>query len=419
MEFKSHALKLESFLASYQDIYSAEVLNRIGFLDQDYPKEWIDLLRTLSEEERYQFDKKETVQKLQGSGLQKVLDEIDLLTNVAFKDSLHKPLPIELWAWRGVKEKKKHEIQIMAPVIKDLFQDKKFKYIIDIGGGVGHLSRILAHYYDISCISIDQNTEFQEIGKNRLKKDKNPTSNKSVEFVNFTFGENESSEEYQKRIHHLFHEKSLNIGLHTCGNLANVLIDQTIRYDAHALLSFGCCYYRMNTQTDFPKSQFYKESNLFKLNLFGLTLATRNHRETDWENYVHKKQVKDYRYAFHLLLMKKFNIHDAYDIGECHNREYWRPWSEYALMKLDYLNLTHTLSSSDLENFYQDSQEELEEFYLYNLMRWRFGRALEVYILLDRCLWLEENNYEVEFNQYFDETKSPRNLGILARKKLF
>ena len=39
---------------------------------------------------------------------------------------------------------------------------------------------------------------------------------------------------------------------------------------------------------------------------------------------------------------------------------------------------------------------------------------MEIYIQIDRCLYLEENGYDVTFEQYFDEALSPRNLGILA-----
>jgi hypothetical protein len=55
--------------------------------------------------------------------------------------------------------------------------------------------------------------------------------------------------------------------------------------------------------------------------------------------------------------------------------------------------------------------------WLCNIIRWQLGRALEVYLLLDRCLYLEEQGFRVQIEQYFQETLSPRNIGILAISK--
>ena len=51
-----------------------------------------------------------------------------------------------------------------------------------------------------------------------------------------------------------------------------------------------------------------------------------------------------------------------------------------------------------------------------NIIRWQFGRAIELWILLDRACYLQENKNEVIIGEYFDENISPRNIGIYARK---
>jgi hypothetical protein len=43
------------------------------------------------------------------------------------------------------------------------------------------------------------------------------------------------------------------------------------------------------------------------------------------------------------------------------------------------------------------------------------GRPMELYILLDRCLYLMENGYpNVQITRFFDENISPRAIGIFA-----
>ena len=51
-----------------------------------------------------------------------------------------------------------------------------------------------------------------------------------------------------------------------------------------------------------------------------------------------------------------------------------------------------------------------------NIIRWQFGRAIEKLIILDRAIYLKENNYKVELGELFDENISPRNIGIFAEK---
>jgi len=48
------------------------------------------------------------------------------------------------------------------------------------------------------------------------------------------------------------------------------------------------------------------------------------------------------------------------------------------------------------------------------LIRNALGRALEIYLLLDRAIYLEEQGYKVKVEEFFDEELSPRNIGITA-----
>ena len=137
------------------------------------------------------------------------------------------------------------------------------------------------------------------------------------------------------------------------------------------------------------------------------------------EDYNTKVQVKYYRYALHLFLMKHFNNKYFTDVGECHIRTYWGPFADYIRAKLDLLNLQHRFTDEDFNHFYADTdtQKELRVMFLCNIIRWQLGRSLEVLILLDRCIYLDEQGLDVKFEQYFKEALSPRNIGILALKK--
>ena len=414
MNFKSHAQALSEFITKYSPIWVEEIMNEYPETINDYPSDWIALLDTLTEQELFDVDCKRPVEKLKGSSFEAFMQAIKDLTdipNIPFSPEL----PLEDWAFQGVKKKKRHEIQKIVPVLKRVRDELKFDRVVDIGGGVGHLSRVLSHYHQIPSVSIDQNVEFQDIGKMRLQKFRKLEGAQDVTFMNLTFGKDEDSADLKK----VFHANSLGLGLHTCGPLANTLIDATINYQTKGLLSFGCCYHKMKSVIDFPLSNFYKENKFPVLNLFGFTLATRSHAEMTFDTYQTKERVKNYRYALHLFLMRHFNNKTYTDVGECHLSMYWKPFHFYISDKLKHLNLEHNFSDEYLDNFYDDPslQRELRVMFLCNIIRWQLGRALEVYLQVDRCLYLEEHGYEVSLNQYFDEALSPRNLGILALHK--
>lgn len=414
MNFKSHALSLSEFIKKYSPLWIEEIMNEYPETINDYPKEWIDQLDSLTPQELFDVDCKRPVEKLKGTSFEAFVQTIKELTEVP--EIAYAPeVPLEDWAFNGIKKKKRHEIQKIVPVLKRVRDEFKIDYVVDIGGGVGHLSRVLSHYHQIPSISIDQNAEFQAIGKERLKKYRKLDGARDVTFMNVTFGKNEDQAEMKK----VFHEHSMTLGLHTCGPLANTLIKSTVEYATQGLLNFGCCYHKMNSETDFPMSKFYKENHLPKFNLYAFTLATRSHAAMTFDTYQTKERVKNYRYALHLFLMKHFNRKDFTDVGECHLSMYWKPFHFYVSDKLKYLGLDHSYTDEYFDAFYDspELQRELRVMFLCNIIRWQVGRAMEVFLQLDRCLYLEENGYDVFFEQYFDEELSPRNLGILALHK--
>lgn len=414
MNYKSHALRLLSFVNLYQPLWKEEIMNEYPETIGDYPQEWIHLLDSLSESELFDVDCKRDIPAIANSTFHEFVQTIKELTDIP-KIALSPELPLEMWAFHGVKKKKKHEIQKIVPVLKQIRDQRPFDYVVDIGGGVGHLSRVLSHYHQIPSISIDQNPDFQAIGKERLNKFRKLDGARDVTFLNLTFGKRED----ENKVKSVFHNKSMSLGLHTCGPLANKLIQNTIDHHSMGLLNFGCCYYRMNPEVDFPLSRFYQENHFTKLNLFGLSLATRSHAAMELDTYRTKERVKNYRYALHLFLLEHYNNKYATDVGECPIQTYWRPFHEYIRSRLLELKIEHSFTDEYFDEYYSrsDVQRNLRVMFLCNIVRWQLGRALEVYLQLDRCLYLEEQGYEVKLEQYFDEELSPRNLGILALLK--
>ncbi len=414
MDIKSQAQLIRDFINQYSPMWSNEIMNSYPESVEFYPREWIELLDSLSSDELYEIDCKKINERINGSSFASFMQAVLELCILPIAQKDHE-ISLEDWAFNGVKQKKKHEIQIIAPILKKLKEINQFEYIVDIGGGVGHLSRILSHYHSIPSISLDRDAYFQHLGFERLKKYRRIAGSAEVKFVTINFGNDIHEAELKK----IFTPKAFSLGLHTCGALANILIEKSISHKTAGLLSFGCCYHSLNPVTDYPLSAFYKENHFPQYNLYALTLATRSHAEMSRETYDTKERVKYYRYALHLFFTRHFGDNAVIDVGECPIKIYWGSFADYIKLKLSELKIEHHFSDEYFNLFYQDHdlQKELRVMFLCNIIRWQLGRVLEISILLDRGIFLEENNYDVCIEQYFNEPLSPRNIGIMATKK--
>ncbi len=421
MDLKSQAQQIRDFIKSYTKMWSEEIMNEYPQSILNYPSEWIELLTALSPDELFAVDSKIIVDKIKGSDFAQFMQKAKELSSLPeILDTTD--IQLEDWAYNGVKKKKKHEIQKIASILKKIKTDTQFSHVIDIGGGVGHLSRILSHYHSIPTYCIDRNADFQKIGRERLLKYRKMKDSCDVSFVNMNFGDEKKTQadKSAETLKSIFTPEAFTLGLHTCGSLANILIQKSLENKTAGLLSFGCCYHGLNPNKDFPLSSYYKDSMYPRFTLYGLTLATRSHSAMSPADYKTKEQVKKYRYALHLFLMKYFKERDFSSVGECNIKMYWGPFAKYIRSKLLELSIDHDFSDEFFNLFYenQELQKELRAMWLCNIIRWQLGRVLEVYLLLDRAIYLGEKGYRVKIEQYFRETISPRNIGILAQKNI-
>lgn len=373
-----------------------------------YPEEWINLLDSKTDNELHEIDGKNKPDSLAGTELAQFINEIQEL--IKWPRESYSPEPLPSWAYMRIKEKKRHEIDCLRELLIPLKSKTGFTKMADIGGGVGNLSRIMAHYHSVPATVLEMNEDFIEKGKKRKWKYPLPENAAELSFEKFHFGV-DKGEKVQKH----FGGEGLTLGLHTCGPLAVEHIKSFDENKGKAMLNFGCCYPKLDPGTETNLSQFAKENPL-EHTLHGLTLATRSHSTMTFDEYKLKERVKSFRYTLHLFQLEVLGHTEFVTIGDAHPRVYQGAFSEYALGKLKEIGEENLPSLETLEEFYNnpDIQIKVRRMFLANIIRWQLGRAVEMTILLDRCMYLEERGHKVEMLQVFDEELSPRNLGILS-----
>ncbi|MDC1174019.1 methyltransferase [Bacteriovoracaceae bacterium] len=412
MDYRKQFNELIQYLVPYKKMWAKEVVFSYPNHIEPFPQEWISELLEKNDQQLWSIDNGET-KYIEDQDLIKLFDGLDKIQSFPKIDVKPTVEKYPSWAFFRVKNKKKHEIQRIVDFISHNQSLDKTKKIIDIGGGQGHLARILSYYHGHDVTVIDQNQEFLELGIKRAKKYPAPDGAGVLTFKKHTFGE--SLKDDSK-----YCQETLTLGLHTCGPLAHRHFEQLIETDGQALLNFGCCYNRLDPEIDIPLSQFAKDllsQNNIQLTKHSLTLATRGHKEKTFESFLLKKRVKEYRCALHIYMYQFHSQLEFIGVGSEHPRVYEGNFEVYAQKKLNEIKID--VSLSELKSFYESEkiQKTIKEMFRANIIRWQFGRALEKWILLDRAIYLEENGLNTEIFPLFDPELSPRNVGLLAYKK--
>ncbi|RZF20410.1 methyltransferase [Halobacteriovorax vibrionivorans] len=415
MNYQQQFTSIINILRPYSEIWQREVIDqfRAGKLDQVYPKELIAPLREITAQEQFKVDCKRIYDSLPESDLKDLFNSLKSLEEVEVidKEMTAGIEKLPSWAFHKVKGKKQYEILTIANFLTNLQKNKeiKFKHVVDIGGGVGHLSRTLAYYFGMDMISLDINPEFQEIGKKRLEKFPKPQGHKNVQFINHDFSIDLADEKNEE----IFCDNSFSLGLHTCGPLAVKHMQVAAKHQSSGMLNFGCCYNKLTPKSDINLSNFAKENNPLEFGRDSCTLATRGHQSMTYEDFEQKRKVKYYRYCL------QFYIDDIYGqdkevmpIGDAHKRLYLGDFATYAKSKCHENNIPINFSDEEFEEYLKKHEDILETLFLCDIIRWQFGRALELYILIDRVMMLQEMNKEAKLMSFFDEEESPRNMGI-------
>ena len=407
-------------------VWSTEIMHNVPQSLSDYPQDWLESLKSLSENELWTLDAKLLTGELQKK-LPKTqyewLQNLRRLEKVPAIDlQACPPAPAEIYF--GMRTKKQYEVQRLGSFVKsrrNLLSEKKSPWILDIGGGSGHLLRYLTYQGQAQkYFCLDASLENLNFGKLKWKRISDKLSK-----VTFPWAEG-----IQYEAIHTFlpahpdaalmkntlpaeikKEAGFIIGLHTCGPLALGQTQLAKNIPNQGFINLPCCYHKLDNQLDVNLSQFTRQQTPLSWNTFAFTLATRSHGNFTLDNYLNKRRVKFFRYGIHLLFMEFFGRSDIFQVHEAPLKMYFGEFSTYANSKLKELGFTQ-LPEQKINQFFnhQKTQDMIQAMFHANLYRWQFGRTLELSLLLDRVHWMREQGLDCQIGELFEESLSPRNL---------
>lgn len=386
---------IRKFLKKYEFFHQKEMMEHYphGFSEFET---WVDELLNLSHQELLELCFNLTPHKIKSESFLSFLAEAKSLMNLPFDYAVKTKLAPQLK--RKLSKKKEYEIARIC----DFLEDKDFTTLIDVGGGIGHLAMSVANLHPINVFCFDQDQALQKTGEEKISRWM-PELHENFKFIHKCFDEKTSLESIHTN-------GALLTGLHACGPLSSYLVKLSAHHQVSQFVNFGCCYHKLDRE--YNLSSLAQEAPLW-FSKHALTIAAKSNVPETLEDLADKYRVKRYRYALHFLTTDLLKL-PFHKIGNTKNIHYENGFSFYVKTFLP-----NAPQEEEIESYFKQdhTQKMIEKTIRAGLLRSILGRLIEIYIVLDRALYLKEQGAETEVFQAFAPEISPKNLLLYANFK--
>lgn len=205
------------------------------------------------------------------------------------------------------------------------------------------------------------------------------------------------------------------IGLHACGDLHVHLLRHVVKSAARSVALSPCCYHKIATSHYSPLSSIAKQSALV-LGRSDLHLAVQDTVTASLGERRLRERERIWRLAFDAL---QRDIRESDDYISV-------PSIKRGLLRKEFQDFCQWAASSreirlpkkvDYDLYLRMGRENYRRVFRLELLRRLFNRPLELWLVLDRAMYLEEQGYAVNISRFCEGNVSPRNLLIQGRRR--
>lgn len=205
------------------------------------------------------------------------------------------------------------------------------------------------------------------------------------------------------------------LALHACGQLHIHLLHICVREQPQAIALAPCCYQLQPADLYSPLSTRAQNIDL-PLTRLDLKTAVQESVTSPERVQKQRRQLQAWRLGFDLLQRDVRGSDDYLPT----------PPLPLTVLKAGFEHFCTTLAQRsqfelpanlDFTDYELRGEQRLREVAALDLPRLLFRRALELWLVLDRALYLQENGYEVGVGTFCERALTPRNLLIQARRR--
>jgi len=274
--------------------------------------------------------------------------------------------------------------------------------LVEWCAGKAHLGRLLARTQQRSVAGLEWNAALVEAGRALAQREKLPIHLYCADVLQA------SSKKFIQR------ECDV-MALHACGELHMQLLRVCGEQQPQAITLAPCCYHLVAGTACEALSAVALQAEL-PLSLADLHTAVRDSVTSPQRIQRQRKTLQAWRLGFDIWQREVRGV-DAYMAT---------PSQPLSVLSAGFANFFRDLALSqgmeapaDLryDDYEQVGWRRLREVAALDLPRILFRRALELWLILDRALYLREHDYRVEVGTFCERQLTPRNIVIRARRR--
>lgn len=264
--------------------------------------------------------------------------------------------------------------------------------------GKGFLGRLLAAQSGQKVTSFEYQQALCEAGQIEADKRALP--------MTFVQGDAFSDE-----ANHVFNGRQHAVALHACGDLHIELIQYSVKHQLPALTLSPCCYHLIRGNEYQPLSKAARATH-FSLSKQELRIPLQETVTGGERVRRHREQEMVFRLGFDALCRENHLCEGYMPVPSLKKSQLsggFRALCEWAAAK-------KSLSLPDVNFDYYErlGYERYWQMEALSLVQGVFRRPLEVWLAMDKVLYLEEQGYQVRLTTFCDSQTTPRNLLIHA-----
>lgn len=310
-----------------------------------------------------------------------------------------KPLSIPRSIETGIPGRKLNQIVAMSQASLDDHQGSEW---LEWCSGKGYLGRMLTVSTSEPVTSFEWQHSLCESGQKEADKQVLP--------MTFVQGDALAEDAWQ-----VMNNRQHGVALHACGDLHVNLIRHGCQVGLPALTIAPCCYHLIQDEYYQALSNLARQSQL-KLTQSELRIPLHATVTGGERVKRHRYLEMSYRLGLDNFLRDEKKHTNYTSLPSIKKSELSLGFEHFCLWASKKKNLD--VSGMDFNRWLISGQERFVEMERMSLIQQVFQRPLEMWLVLDRALYLEQRGYEIKLSEFCDLRDTPRNILIQANKKV-
>ncbi|MGS2720899.1 methyltransferase [Paraglaciecola aestuariivivens] len=323
------------------------------------------------------------------------LDKIHQLSAVERFSSRHQ-ITLSPRQLSGMPGRKQQQVQDFASKLS-----KPYQPTLEWCAGKSHLGFYLTRAFKQQLTALEWDSHLVEQANQYAKQNQLKLSSHLVDVMQ------SSAAEFLQTKQHV-------VALHACGELHEQLLHQVAKKQPANLSLAPCCYHKRSDDLYSPLSKLGRQHDLV-LTKQGLHTAVMQTATAGATVQSQRKKLQIMRLGFDYL-QREVRQSDTYlAVPSLSNQWAKASFADFCrhCAELKQLNLPKQL---DWAHYLALAEKKFQQVSALDLVRFAFRRPTEVWLCLDRALYLQEHQYQVEIGTFCSPQHSPRNILIKAKR---